>query len=64
MLLTGVKSCISLKRMMRYSSQQGESMPITKKKRITSKTDPSTSEQSSSMLPEQQEFHLYLRTLA
>ena len=39
-------------------------MPITKKKRITSKTDPSTSEQSSSMLPEQQEFHLYLRTLA
>jgi hypothetical protein len=30
-------------------------MPVPKKKRITSKTDPSTSEPSSPLLPEQQE---------
>ena len=39
-------------------------MPVPKKKRITSPCDPSTSELSSPVLPEQQVFHQYLRTLA
>jgi putative transposase len=39
-------------------------MPVSKKKRITSNTEPSTSEQTSPQLPEQQEFHQHLRTLA
>jgi putative transposase len=39
-------------------------MPVSKKKRITPKSDPSTSEPSSPMLPQQQEFYQYLRTLA
>ncbi len=39
-------------------------MPVVKKKRITSTPDPSTSEPSSPVLPDQQVFHQYLRTLA
>jgi len=39
-------------------------MPVAKKKRITSPPDPSTSEPSSPVLPEQHVFHQYLRTLA
>src|ERR1700674_2731300 len=39
-------------------------MPVPKKKRTTSTPDPSTSEPSSPVLPEQQVCHQYLRTLA
>jgi putative transposase len=39
-------------------------MPGPKKKRTISNTDPSTSEQTSPQLPQQQEFHQHLRTLA
>ncbi len=39
-------------------------MPVAKKKRITSPLDPSMSDPSSPVLPEQQVFHQYLRTLA
>jgi hypothetical protein len=39
-------------------------MPVAKKKRITSPPDPSTSEPSSPVLPDQHVFHQYLRTLA
>src|SRR5713101_6274422 len=39
-------------------------MPVPKKKRTTSTPDPSTSDPSSPVLPEQQVFHHYLRTLA
>jgi putative transposase len=39
-------------------------MPVSKKKRSTSTPDPSTSEPSSPVLPDQQIFHQYLRTLA
>jgi putative transposase len=39
-------------------------MPVPKKKRTTSTPDPSMSEPSSTVLPEQQVFHQYLRTLA
>ena len=39
-------------------------MPVPKKKRTISTPDPSTSEPSSPVLPEQQVFHHYLRTLA
>jgi putative transposase len=39
-------------------------MPVPKKKRITSPPNPSTSDQSSPVLPEQQVFHQYLRSLA
>ena len=39
-------------------------MPVPKKKRITPENAPSTSEPSSPLLPEQQEFHQRLRALA
>ncbi len=39
-------------------------MPVPKTKRTTSTLDPSTSDPSSPVLPEQQVFHQYLRTLA
>ncbi len=39
-------------------------MPVPKKKRITSENVLSTSEPSSPQLPEQQEFHQHLRSLA
>ncbi|GAC1564082.1 MAG: IS256 family transposase [Ktedonobacteraceae bacterium] len=39
-------------------------MPVSKKKGITSTPNPSTSNPSSPVLPEQQVFHQYLRTLA
>ena len=39
-------------------------MPVSKNKRTTSTPDPSTSEPSSPVLPDQQVFHQYLRTLA
>ncbi len=39
-------------------------MPVAKKKRTTSPPNPSTSDPSSPVLPEQQVFHHYLRTLA
>src|SRR6266481_6994904 len=39
-------------------------MPVAKKKRTTSTPDPSTSDPSSPVLPEQQVFHQYLRALA
>jgi len=39
-------------------------MPVPKKKRITAEKVVSTSPSSSSGLPEQQEFHQHLRTLA
>ena len=39
-------------------------MPVSKKKHTTSTPDPSTAEPSSPVLPEQQVFHQYLRTLA
>jgi transposase-like protein len=39
-------------------------MPVSKKKRITSESVLSTSEASSSLLPEQEEFHQHLRALA
>jgi putative transposase len=39
-------------------------MPVSKTKRTTLTSDPSTSEPSSPVLPEQQVFHQYLRTLA
>lgn len=39
-------------------------MPASKKKRITAEKVVSTSQPSSPELPQQQEFHLYLRTLA
>jgi len=39
-------------------------MPVAKKKRPTSTPDPSTSDPSSPVLPEQQVFHQYLRALA
>jgi putative transposase len=39
-------------------------MPVSKKKRTTSQSALSTSEPSSPPLPEQQEFHQHLRTLA
>lgn len=39
-------------------------MPVSKKKRTTSTPDSTTSEPSSPVLPEQQVFHQYLRTLA
>src|SRR5437773_8801029 len=39
-------------------------MPVPKKKRITAENALSTSEPSSPLLPEQQEFHQHLRTLA
>ena len=39
-------------------------MPVPKKKRITAENALSTSEPSSPLLPEQQEFHHHLRALA
>jgi putative transposase len=39
-------------------------MPVPKKKRTTSKTAPSTSQQTAPLLPEQQEFHQHLHALA
>src|SRR5215470_16064031 len=39
-------------------------MPVSQKKRITPENPLSTSEPSSPMLPEQQEFHQHLRALA
>jgi putative transposase len=39
-------------------------MPVSKKKRTTSTPDPSTSDPSSPVLPDQHIFHQYLRTLA
>jgi len=39
-------------------------MPASQKKRITAEKVVSTSQSSSSGLPEQQEFHQHLRTLA
>jgi len=39
-------------------------MPVPKQKRTTSTPDPSTSDPSSPVLPDQQVFHQYLRTLA
>ena len=39
-------------------------MPVAKKERTTSNSAPSTLEQPSPQLPEQQEFHQYLRALA
>jgi putative transposase len=39
-------------------------MPVPKTKRTTSTPNPSTSDPSSPVLPEQQVFHHYLRTLA
>jgi putative transposase len=39
-------------------------MPVPKTKRTTSTLDPSTSDPSSPVLPEQQVFHQYLRSLA
>jgi putative transposase len=39
-------------------------MPVSKNKRTTSTPDPSTSDPSSPVLPEQQVFHQYLCTLA
>src|SRR5260370_38956617 len=39
-------------------------MPVRKKQPITSTSCPSTLEQTSLVLPEQQEFHQHLRTLA
>ena len=39
-------------------------MPVSKKKRTTSESPPSKEEPSSPPLPEQQEFHQHLRTLA
>jgi len=39
-------------------------MPVPKKKRTTSTPNPSTPESSSPVLPDQQEFHQHLRTLA
>ncbi len=39
-------------------------MPVPKKKRTTPEIALSTSEPSSLLLPEQQEFHQHLRTLA
>src|SRR5438270_12041917 len=39
-------------------------MPVSKKKRTTSTPELATSEPSSPVLPEQQVFHQYLRTLA
>src|SRR5947207_514419 len=39
-------------------------MPVAKKERTTSNSAPSTLEQTSPQLPEQQEFHQYLRALA
>ncbi len=39
-------------------------MPVAKKKRTTSTPNPSTPESSTPVLPPQQEFHQYLRTLA
>jgi len=39
-------------------------MPVPKKKRTTSTPDPSTSDPSSPVFPEQHVFHHYLRTLA
>jgi len=39
-------------------------MPVSKKKRTTSTPDLSTSDPSSPVLPDQQSFHRYLRTLA
>jgi hypothetical protein len=38
-------------------------MPVPKKKRLTAKSDPSTLEPSSPVLPDQQAFHHDLRTL-
>lgn len=39
-------------------------MPVAKQKRITSTPEPSMSDPSSPVLPDQQAFHQYLRTLA
>src|SRR5260370_7508070 len=39
-------------------------MPVSKTKRTTSTPDPSTSDPSSPVLPEEQVFHQYLRRLA
>jgi putative transposase len=39
-------------------------MPVSKKKRTTVTTEPSMSDPSSPVLPEQQVFHLHLRRLA
>ncbi len=39
-------------------------MPVAKQKRTTSTPDPSTSDPSSPVLPDQQVFHHYLRSLA
>ncbi len=39
-------------------------MPVSKQKRTTSTPEPATSEPSSPVLPDQQVFHQYLRTLA
>jgi len=39
-------------------------MPVSQKKRTTSTPDPSTTDPSSPVFPEQQVFHHYLRTLA
>ena len=39
-------------------------MPVSKKKRTTLTPNPSTLEPSSPVVPEQQVFHQYLRTLA
>jgi putative transposase len=39
-------------------------MPVLKKERTTSTPEPSTSEPSTPILPDQQAFHQYLRTLA
>jgi putative transposase len=38
-------------------------MPVDKKKRTTSDTDPSTSKQETPSLPDQHAFHAHLRAL-
>jgi putative transposase len=47
-----------------FNFTKEETMPVSKKKRTTSETALSKSEQSSQLLPEQQEFHQHLRALA
>src|SRR5260370_17353611 len=55
---------VRLERTLHLLTTKEGTMPVSKKKHTTSTPDPSTAEPSSPVLPEQQVFHQYLRTLA
>src|SRR6266571_5312011 len=55
---------VRLERPLHVLTTKEGTMPVSKQKHTTSTHDPSTADPSSPVLPEQQVFHQYLRTLA